>query len=214
MSSQPANLIATQFELCLGRVLTSEELIKCESVAYNVFPSAAAKLIPHFLNEDKQRRFDYAYKKITAGFLKTSMRKVSLPGFKFEEHARAYRELCAFLGDGFGYKDLDEVAGLCKNATQEELRVGIRLSMDRGIRAASYIRAIIVGRRRVTKLQSKYERDKYKPVEDAPPTVTDAAPGTKSWKSKLEEAKSNAESEAVRREAEKKARIHRHGQGR
>lgn len=172
MGSYNGNLIIKAMAAMLGRELGAEEMMCCEEMAYAFYaPAVIGEIRRTAKLEPRKRTFDHIYQPVMRGRLVNAKRvpladhvRLSTP-----TNFKVYALIAAFLGDGFSQKDLDEIVGICKNATLPEVQDAMRVSSSRGIRSASYIRSIIVGKRRVKKAQAAYEKDRYKKVADPPP---------------------------------------------
>lgn len=208
MNSATGHEVAALFEFHLQRKLTAKERIQCEDLAYHCFKGILLSLIGYNYKKDVGASFDVVYAKMMNGLVRGLKRSVKWPGFRFlsDDHDKKYKRIVEYVGDEFGLSPLEEIVGLCQNATIEEIDSAIRQSMERGVRSPAYIRAIIQSKRKVQALQAKYQQDKYTKVDDPPPPTVSTEPVTKTRF--IEEVRANAESEAVSREAEKKTKLH------
>lgn len=175
MPSYNGNIINREMVRFLGRGLSEAEALCCEDMAYAFYTPAVTREIARLLKKNAdaplKRTFDHVYVPVMSGRLVGAKRVPTSDHMRFATptNHKMYAVVSTFLGDGFSQKDLDEIVGICKNATMPEVQDAIKTSMGRGIRSASYIRSVILGRRRVKKAQAAYEKDRYRKVADPPP---------------------------------------------
>ncbi len=203
MSSLVAGEIIKLFETAINKKLDQKELLMCEDLAYNIYKNPLNMIIRGKLKQSITK-FNVIYNTLLNGTITTIKRPNVDQKFRFLNYQKQYLTLCNFLGDDFSMRELDFVVDICKNAQYDELVTSVHIAMERGIRSLDYVKAVIIGKRRVKSIQTKYEKEKFQKIDEPVKINSGVNVSTALWKKRIGDDKLN---EITINEAEKKSRI-------
>lgn len=203
MSSLVAGEIIKLFENATQKKLDQKESLMCEDLAYNIYKNPLNMIIKGKLKK-QPIKFNTIYNTLINGPITTIKRPNTDKKFRFLNYKQHYYTLCNFLGDDFNMRDLDFVVDICQNSEIEELKTSVHIAMERNIRSLDYVKAIIIGKRRVKKIQMNYDQEKFKKVELQTIVNTGVNVSTALWKKRINDDNINS---VTTTEAEKKSRI-------
>lgn len=215
MPSEQANRVIQGAESLTQKELTARQKLQCEELVYNVFTGPICRYIGGFATSirkgnRKRPKFETIYFPIINGAMVNAERKKGAERFFFDtvRKEQVYARCHMYLGDNFSAVDLDAIVWMAKYATPTEVQTAINAAAYKGVRNASYVRAVIIGNRRRATAELAALNDKYKKITNEKPNINIGVPDIKSlkkaWQRKLKDAIERERTTDAEREGSKK----------